>query len=278
MLVLTKKDIINLYIWVDELLPKDEIKVVASGRPKLLSESEVITILIWNTLTIKSKTLKDLYQVLLLYHQDDFPKLPKYKRFVENCHEALPRLIFLLNGILATQAPVRIMDSTMLEVCKLVRADRHKTCKNIAKFGKNHQGWHYGFKLHASVDLQGKLCQIIFTPANVHDAQAMPKILNEYAKLAIGDGGYTASVMKKIIWNNYGTLIISPPHFKQTKKLLTSWQYKLLCIRPKIETVFDYLKEHLHLISSFPRSVAGYLLHYVRILLGYQIMAISSGK
>ncbi len=278
MLVLNKKDIINLYVWVDDLMPGSESQPMASGRPKLLSENEVVTILIWNTLTIKSKTLKDLYQSLGLYHQDDFPRLPRYKRFVENCHAALPRLIFILNGILCAEAPIKIMDSTMLEVCKLVRADRHKTCKNIARFGKNHQGWHYGFKLHASVDLQGKLCAVFFTPASYHDAQAMPKILNQYTKLAVGDGGYTASVMKKIIWENYGTLVVSPPHPKQNKKIMSPWQCKLLHIRPKIETVFDYLKEHLHLISSFPRSVSGYLLHYVRILLGYQMMAISKGK
>jgi len=27
----------------------------------------------------------------------------------------------------------------------------------MATFGRNHQGWHYGFKLHVSVDLEGRL-------------------------------------------------------------------------------------------------------------------------
>ncbi|HTW97094.1 MAG TPA: IS982 family transposase [Candidatus Methylomirabilis sp.] len=272
MLVLKKHHITDLYVWTDELLPKHEKS--GSGRPKLLSPSEVITILIWNGLTGRSKTLKDIYRSLLLYHQDDFPSLPKYKRFVENCHEVLPDLLFILNQILAGDSAVKIMDSTMLEVCKLVRADIHKTCKNIAQFGKNHQGWHYGFKLHASVNLSGQLGKIFITPANFHDAQAMPNILNEKTILAVGDGGYTASVMKKYIFENYGTIVVSPPHPKQNKKLLTLWQYKLLKVRPKIESVFDYLKEHMNLVSSFPRSVMGYLLHYIRIVLAYQVMAI----
>ena len=42
-------------------------------------------------------------------------------------------------------------------------------------------------------------------------------------------------------------------------------------IRIKRLNVFDYLKEHMELVSSFPRSVAGLVLHYVRILLAYQI-------
>jgi hypothetical protein len=53
------------------------------------------------------------------------------------------------------------------------------------------------------------------------------------------------------------------------------WQFFFLGQRSKIEAVFDMLKEHLHLVSSFPRSVRGSLVHYVRILLGYQIMALS---
>lgn len=275
MLALQRHHIINLYVLVDDLISKPVINPTIGGRPKLLSEAEVITLLIWSSLATKAQTLKEVYQLARLYHANDFPKLPKYKRFVENCHAALPGLVFILNQTLQIDSPVKIMDSTMLEVCKLVRADNHKTCKNIAQFGKNHQGWHYGFKLHASINLKGQLGGLAFTPANIHDAQMMPNILNEYTKIAVGDGGYTASVMKKRIWETYGTFIVSPPHFKQNKKLITWWQYRLLTIRPKIESVFDYLKEHLHLVSSFPRSVAGYLLHYIRILLAYQIMAIS---
>ena len=54
--------------------------------------------------------------------------------------------------------------------------------------------------------------------------------------------------------------------------MLASWQQLLLQARPKIECSFDYLKEHLFLQSSFPRSVQGYALHYTRILLAYQLM------
>jgi hypothetical protein len=164
------------------------------------------------------------------------------------------------------------MDATMLPVCKRKRANTHRVARNIAKFGKNYQGWHYGFKLHASIDKGGRFCGLALTPANIHDAQMMPKILNKHAKIAVGDTLYGARVMKQKIWENYGTIIIAPPHPTQNKKIITPWQYALLNLRSKIESVFDYLKEHLHLVSSFPRSVKGYLFHYARILLGYQIM------
>ncbi len=104
----------------------------------------------------------------------------------------------------------------------------------------------------------------------------MPKILNSRTKLAVGDTLYGARVMREWIFEHYGTIIIAPPHPKQRKKLTAWWQDALLRARSKIESVFDVLKEHLHLITSFARSVRGYLLHCVRILVGYQIMALSS--
>ena len=83
--------------------------------------------------------------------------------------------------------------------------------------------------------------------------------------------------MGGIIKKRYGTVIIAPPWPSQKKKIATPWQIDLLNQRAKIETVFDYLKEHLHLVTSFPRSVAGYLVHYVRVLLSYQIVALLRG-
>jgi len=60
---------------------------------------------------------------------------------------------------------IKIVDSTMLEVWKLIRANAHKVSKAIEHFGRNYHGWHYGFKLHTAIDLQGNLCGIVLTPA-----------------------------------------------------------------------------------------------------------------
>jgi hypothetical protein len=70
---------------------------------------------------------------------------------------------------------------------------------------------------------------------------------------------------------------VAPPWPSQKKKVATETQNNLLNHRAKIECVFDYLKEHLHLVYSFPRSVPGYFVHYVRGLLGYQVMALTKG-
>lgn len=275
MLFLSKHNIIDLYCFVDDSLEKEERKLI--GRPRLMGDSEIITAIVWNTIVSKCTTTRDLHDHLSVYHRDDFPKLPKYNAFLNRCHILAPKCLQLLEMILDDTTDVRILDSSMLPVYKLDRASSHKVAKSIAQFGKNHQGWHYGFKLHASISLDGKLSGLALTPANVYDAQMMEKILNENCKLAVGDTLYGASVMRRHIYEKYGTIIIATPHPKQKKKISTPWQIHLLNIRSKIESVFDYLKNHLHLVTSFARSVKGYIMHYIRILLSYQIMALQRG-
>jgi hypothetical protein len=123
--------------------------------------------------------------------------------------------------LLAVNEPVKQMDSTMLPVCKFKRADSHRVAQGIAQFGKNHQGWHYGFKLHAAITPDDRLGGVSFTPANTFDAQVIPKIINNKTKIALGDSHYGASVMRRKGWEQYGTVIIAPPHWKQKTKLAT---------------------------------------------------------
>jgi hypothetical protein len=269
---LHKEHIVDLFVWVDDNLPK-QLPNPSGGRPAKLSTSEAVTILLFCSLTAPQKMLKGIWRWALTNHSNDF-QLPGYSKFVEHCHRALPALCWLLEQTLDSGAELRFVDSTMLPVCKLVRADRHKVAKAIAAFGKNHQGWHYGFKLHAACNTTGQLAAIYFTPANEHDAQQIPHLVNDQTMVAVGDGGYTASVMARKMWREHGCFILSPAHPSQKKKISAGWQLTLLHARPKIECVFDYLKEHLLLVTSFPRSVNGYAVHYMRTLLAYQLLRV----
>lgn len=197
MLSLQRNHIMDIYCVVDDLVLKEKKEL--GGRPVKMNAAEIVTILVWNVCVLKQKTIKDIHRSLLLYHQDDFKKIPKYSVFVDACHRATPLFEKILNILLEDNANIRIVDSTMIPVCKLVRADRHQVAKSVANYGKNHQGWHYEFKLHVSIDLKGRLAQIFFTGANVYDAQVLPYILNPHTRIAVGDGTYNASVMRKAI-------------------------------------------------------------------------------
>jgi len=264
------EDITVLYVIVDDCLP---MKRKRAGRLSVLSDSEMITILVWCTIQLRSRTIKDIYEFIRLYHRSDFALLPDYSSFVRHCNRLNPVLVKLLKGSLQTDSQIQFVDSTMLPVCRDVRANNHKVAKKIAAFGKNHQGWHYGFKLHATVNAKGQLCGFYFTPANFHDAQALPYLVRgRLERIIVGDGGYNASVMRNKLWRENNSFVLAYPHPKQKRKIMSKWQSLLLRARPKVECVFDYLKNHLSLVTSFPRSVNGYFFNYLRNMLAYQFM------
>ena len=275
MLNLQLHHIVDLYFWVDDNLP--EVKNKKGGRPCIMSDNEVITLLIWNVISLHQKTLKDIHTFTKLYLKKEFPQLSKYNTFLKQCHKVTPLMYKLLIYLLQNDE-LQFVDSTMLQVCTLKRADNYKVAKNLVKFGKNWQGWHCGFKLHATTNIKGQLCNFTFSSANQYDAQELPNLLNANVKILVGDTLYGSNVMKRIMHKKYGTIIISPPFPKQDKKISTPFQNFILSERSRIESVFGILKTRLHLVTSFPRSARGYFVHYIRILLGYQILALFRGS
>jgi hypothetical protein len=261
--------IVDLFVFVDELVV--EPRRPQGGRPKLARDSEIITLLICNCLTHTSqRTLKDVFEWALMYHRRDVPRLGTYGAFVAHCHRLLPQLLELL-GVLLVPAEIQLVDSTKLPVCANHRTDSHRVARGLAGIGRNWQGYWYGFKLHAAIDTHGRLSAIRFTPADVYDGHITPELVRPETKVVVGDSHYGDKIARAKLWREHGIIVVAPVHYRQRTGLMAEWQQALLNLRSKIESTFDLLKEHFPLVSSFPRSMNGYLLHYVRILLGYQM-------
>src|ERR1700761_8869593 len=118
---LQKQHIVDVFVWVDDSLPEQQNNR-SGGRPSVLSDSELLTILIWDGLTEPHKNLSAMYAWIAREYPDCFPLLPKYQNFVAHVHRLLPQMIWLLQSSLASEAPLRFADSTMLPVCKPIRA------------------------------------------------------------------------------------------------------------------------------------------------------------
>jgi hypothetical protein len=277
MLFLQSHHITDLFVLVADLLPKPR-KNIRGGRPVILEASEVITILVWNTLVLQQKTLKSLHRFIQCYHTKDFPRFPTYNAFLMQVHRLLPLYLSLLERLMQSRSHLRFIDSTMLPVCAKRRMDAHRVARGIANLGKNWQGWHFGFKLHASIDPKGHLTGIFFSTASQHEHTALPFLVGRSPCLVVGDTSYASKRLREFFWN-WRIFLLAPVNPRSgAKHPMGNWQKKLLDARSKIECVFDYLKEHLHLVTSFPRSVAGYFVHYVRILLGYQFFSLLRGE
>lgn len=268
-LFLQPHHIVDLFVLVDEMVT--EPVRPHGGRPKFTRDSEIITLLIWNCLThTAQRTLKDIFRWALLYHRRDVPRLGTYGAFVAHCHRLLPQLLELLGRVLVP-AELQLVDSTKLPVCRNHRAKRYKVVAGLAGWGKNWQGFWFGFKLHAAIDARGRLSAVTLTPADVYDGHVTPRLVRPETRVVVGDSHYGDKLARKKLWREHGVMVVAPVHYTQKTQLMAQWQQVLLSLRAKIEATFDALKEHLPLVSSFPRSLDGYLLHYVRILLGYQM-------
>lgn len=68
-----KQHIVDLFVWVDDSLPKQ----IQTGRRSVLRDSELITILIWDRLTEPHKNLSAVYSWVEREYRDYFPKVPE---------------------------------------------------------------------------------------------------------------------------------------------------------------------------------------------------------
>ncbi len=129
-----------------------------------LSLSEVMTIVIAFHGS-GFKTFKEFYTLQVLPHwKKAFPKLVSYNRFVE----LMPWCLMLLCCFLQTRrgevTGISFIDSTPIEVCHPCRSRSHKVFKELAGWGKNSMGWHYGFKLHLIINDKGELLALLVDP------------------------------------------------------------------------------------------------------------------
>jgi hypothetical protein len=115
----------------------------------------------------------------------------------------------------------------------------------------NKKRWFYGFKLHGVCDGSGRLVAIRITPANVADA------------------AYVSAALRKELWER-GLRLLTPLR-KNMKGLASQAELQAIKARGLIESVFSVLKERRGIVSTLPRSIAGYLAHYIHTLLAYQL-------
>ncbi len=99
----------------------------------------------------------------------------------------------------------------------------------------------------------------------------MSKLVNPATEVLVGDSHYGVGHWRQKLWDRYRVRVVAPPHYKQRGALMTPTDSKLLRARSKIEAVFGLLKGKRSLVTSYPRSHLGYLAHYLRTLLGYQL-------
>lgn len=229
--------------------------------------------------------LEDIISLALYKQQNGIPtKKSIYQTFAPECSYKtlvvnLNRWYFLAAIILiliikinrANSHPVKHIDSTTIPVCLFKNANAHKTMKGIAKFGRSSKGTFYGLKLHIITDLKRKLLAIRFTGGNVHDQKVVITLSKGLVGIFLADAGYASDKLAREFYREGKRLLLFQPR-KNMKRLITKFQNFLYGTRVLIELNFRALKMFYGLVTSLPRSVAGYLSNYIYSLLAYQLI------
>ena len=227
------------------------------GRKPILTNSEIVTCVIFKQRQ-NIATKKSLYDIL--------EPSCSYNRFVVALNRTakyLAAVITAIMKVLQREAHlIQFTDSTELPVCLIKNAKRHKTMRGLSEWSKSSKGWFYGLKLHLSADVEGRVLALRLTPGNTSDRTVFRKMNEKLRGLFVADAGYVGRELERDFFIE-GKRVLLTAVRANMKKLATNWQVALLNLRMRVEIHFRMLKVCYGLVTSFPRSIDGYLTHYL---------------
>ena len=197
-----------------------------------------------------------------------------YKTVVVNLNR-FSKLIALIVLLLARSNrlgshPIKHTDSTDLPVCLPKNGSRHQTMKALAHWGKNGKGWFYGLKLHLTSDYRRKVLAVLFTSGNRADASVFLKLNKGLSGIFLADAAYTGESLARDFYQENRRILLAKPR-KNMKKIMSDIEFALYQTRMMVEWNFLSLKKTFGIVSSLPRSIDGYLSHYLYALCAFML-------
>lgn len=233
------------------------------GRKLALSLTDILTLSLFRH-TAQITTKKTLWEL--------FELNCSYKTLVVNINRFFELALMILGLILKYNRKgchlVKHIDSTDIPVCSLRKADSHKVMKAFATLGKTGKGWFYGLKLHLIADLEERILALRFTSGTTDDREIVVDLAGDLSGIFIADAGYVSEKLERSFYREGIRGIFAKPR-SNMKKLATQLDGFLYGTRMRIELNFRNLKCFYGLVSSLPRSVAGYLANYTYAMLAY---------
>ena len=244
------------------------------NRPCLMSDSEVMTILVLFH-TMRHRDLKSFYLGYICNHmRSEFPHHLSYNRFVERqAKVGLHLLLFLQTCALGKCTGISIIDSTPLVSCHIKRANSHRTMRGWAAKGKCTMGWFYGFKLHIVINERGEIIQWTLTPGNTDDREPLKD--KDFTQRLFGkifaDRGY---ISQELFENLFVDDIHLVTKIKKNMKnsLMNLYDKILLRKRALVETVNDELKNVCNIEHTRHRSIDNSASNLIAGLIAYNLL------
>jgi hypothetical protein len=254
----------------NKLLPSPNVSPARKGPPCCLSDSEIMTILIFFQ-SSSFRNFKHFYTgFLCVYWKNEFPILPSYNRFIEIMNRVIFHLTLFAQVRSGKHTGIYYIDSTCLPVCHLKRSRRHKTFDEIAQYGRTSVSWFFGLKLHIVINDSGELIAFKITRGNVHDAKASESMLQLLKGMAFGDKGYLSKQLFSRLLEK-GLKLITRTRKNMKPVNYSDIEKQLLNQRGIVETVINHFKHHYHIWHTRHRSVINAMTHLVAGIAAYAI-------
>lgn len=252
--------------WAQIKLANNLTSRVRKGQ---MVQSEIMTILIAFQLS-DHRHLKGFYLFLQTHHNDCFPNMVCYTRFVELTKGMLVPLMAFFNFIKPESSYVSFIDSTAIRVCKTKRLFSHKVFKGLATRGKSTMGWFFGFKFHLIIDKFGRPVAYKMTKGNADDRSVVEDLSKNLRGKIFGDKGYISKKLFKSLFSR-GLHLVTAIKKNMKPQLMTQNDSVTLKKRGLIESAFNVMKNTMHLEHSRHRSVLNFMINTVGVVIGFSL-------
>lgn len=244
------------------------------NKPCILSDSEVITIMIAFHLG-GYRNLKHFYiNYVQKFLRSEFPKTVSYNRFVELQQKALPPMVIFLKMMrLGSCSGISFVDFTSIRVCKNNRIFNHKVFNGIATRGRSSMGYFFGFKLHIVVSDTGEILDFVITPGHIDDRTPLKDgnfLKNIIGKLFADKGDIGHRLFEQLFID--GIQLITGLKRNMKNSLMSISDKILLRKRSIIETINDELKNICQVEHSRHRSFSNFLSNLISGLIAYSFL------
>lgn len=211
-------------------------------------------------------TKKALYEIM--------EPLCSYNTFVRTLNRVIGELAYIAGAIMQALGegthPVKHTDSTDIPVCLVKNGKVHRTMRGIAQWSKTGKGWFFGLKLHLSSDLRGRVLALRLTPGNSDDRGIFRKMNEKLRGIFVADAGYISKELERDFFIEGERMMFAIPRANM-RKLATAAHIALMKTRMRVEIHFRRLKCFFGLVTSLPRSIDGYLAHYLGAICAYLV-------
>lgn len=254
---------IAVYCLIDEGLGElaaepDWRRVRTRGPAPTLADSEVLTMVTVGEFLGLDQDVA-IYHYFRRHHADLFPRLTRvhrttFARQAANLWAVTEQLWERLLDRLPHDPTLSCVDSIPTPVCRFGRAYGCRRFRGQAAFGRDtgSKATFYGFRDHLRTCWPGVVTAVSIAPANIHDLDLVPELVEDAVGEVIGDRNYWAPALTAAL-APAGSTLLAP--FKKRATDPTPRRSRVLTrVRWRIETVASQLVERYHLKRIWARD------------------------